>query len=328
MTRAHDKSDDAASREEIFSRQESHDGLGSTPRSLLRHEVLRVLDDDRALRAGVRRGELERLHRGAYLAGGHGLADAARFRLRVDAYVRARRAEGGDPVLAGPAAVVTWDLPLWGRLPSSIHVTAAGRGGRATRGLATPVAVPAAADMRTWQGYRLVAPARSVLDTARLMSLTAGVVAADAALREGRCSASDLAQAVQGMARLKGVARSRTCLILATPLSESPGESWSAVVLHVNDVPPPQRQQELADGRGSIGRVDFWWPDRGVVGEFDGRIKYGRTNPAGRAPEDVLWAEKVREDRLRALGLTVVRWTTADLSQPDSFCSRLRRLLR
>lgn len=46
------------------------------------------------------------------------------------------------------------------------------------------------------------------------------------------------------------------------------------------------------------------------MGEFDGRLKYraGGVRDA-RAPEERVWAEKRREDRLRALGLRVVRWT-------------------
>ncbi|NTV39176.1 MAG: hypothetical protein HGA51_04360 [Demequinaceae bacterium] len=85
----------------------------------------------------------------------------------------------------------------------------------------------------------------------------------------------------------------------------------------------PERQHEIWDGDGHVGRSDFWWAGSRVVGEFDGRVKYGRADPAGRASEDVLWAEKRREDRIRTTGVTVVRWTVAELSNP----SRLMRLL-
>lgn len=295
-------------------------------RVVSRSEIL-LSATDRELRALVRSGDLERMQRAMYLRDGRGLRPEERYRLRVEAYVHARRQDGVDPILAGPAAAVVLGLPLFGPTPDGIHVVGAGSGGRASRGLAIPVARPPDGDVVAVDGLRLVAAARTVLDVARLGSLTAGVVAADAALRLRRCSADDLHAALEELRGHKGVAAARTCASLASPLSESPGESWSAVVFHVNRVPRPDRQEAFRDDRGAIGRSDFWWPDRGTVGEFDGKVKYGRTNPSGRPPEDVLWQEKVREDRLRALGLTVVRWTAADLATPRHLCHRLRSIL-
>jgi hypothetical protein len=40
--------------------------------------------------------------------------------------------------------------------------------------------------------------------------------------------------------------------------------------------------------------------------------------------EDVLFAEKKREERLRELGWQVVRWVWADLYRPDELLQRLR----
>lgn len=54
--------------------------------------------------------------------------------------------------------------------------------------------------------------------------------------------------------------------------------------------------------------MDFLLEDRVVV-EFDGMLKY--ENPADLA------AEKLREDRLRALGYEVVRLTWADLADAE-----------
>ncbi len=276
----------------------------------------------------MRSGDLERVHREAYLRGGADLRPEERYRLRVEAYVRRRREDGADPVLAGPAAAVVLGLPLFGRPPGVIHVVGTGSGGRAPRGLAVPVARPPDTDVITVGGVRVVAAARTVLDVARLVSLTAGVVAADAALRLGRCTADDLSAALDPLRGHQRVAAARTCASLANPLSESPGESWSAVVFHVHGIERPARQEPFHDDRGLIGRSDFWWPDRRAIGEFDGKVKYGRVNPSGRSPEEVLWQEKVREDRLRALGLAVARWTTSDLVRPEQLCARLRAHLR
>lgn len=75
-------------------------------------------------------------------------------------------------------------------------------------------------------------------------------------------------------------------------------------------------QVPIRDARGQfVARVDFL-VDRWVVVEFDGRMKYD--------DPQVLWAEKRREDALRALGYEVVRLTWSDLDHPE----RVARLIR
>lgn len=93
---------------------------------------------------------------------------------------------------------------------------------------------------------------------------------------------------------------------------------------------PPALQCEIrAGGTGAfIGRVDFGWPDQRVVGEFDGLIKYGRTLQPGQDPVEVLVAEKLREDALRAEDLGVVRWIWSDLSRFAPVAARIRSRFR
>jgi very-short-patch-repair endonuclease len=65
----------------------------------------------------------------------------------------------------------------------------------------------------------------------------------------------------------------------------------------------------------------MWWPGLGVIGEADGVMKYGSA--------DDLIAEKAREDRLRALGLMVVRWTWDEIrANPAQVAERIRRAAR
>jgi hypothetical protein len=45
-------------------------------------------------------------------------------------------------------------------------------------------------------------------------------------------------------------------------------------------------------------------------------------------PEEALWAEKQREDRLRELGLVVVRIVWADLQRPEVIVQRVLAALR
>jgi hypothetical protein len=68
------------------------------------------------------------------------------------------------------------------------------------------------------------------------------------------------------------------------------------------------------------------WPAQRTVGEFDGLLKYNRP-PAGQSPVDVVVAEKLWEDAIRAEGLAVVRWTWQDLDQFGHVAGLLRRHL-
>lgn len=78
-------------------------------------------------------------------------------------------------------------------------------------------------------------------------------------------------------------------------------------------MPAPELQVNIFDHRGSwVARSDFGWLGHGVLGEFDGRIKYLGT------PDQVATAvmkEKRREAKLRDLGWTVARWGMSDLAR-------------
>jgi len=69
------------------------------------------------------------------------------------------------------------------------------------------------------------------------------------------------------------------------------------------------------------------WP---VVVEFDGMVKYGRKRDAvdrwgnQLTPQQVLVAEKRREDRIRELGYQVVRVVWSELDDPAGLARRIR----
>ncbi|PSS46007.1 hypothetical protein C6401_02060 [Arthrobacter woluwensis] len=120
-------------------------------------------------------------------------------------------------------------------------------------------------------------------------------------------------------------ARLEAILAFADGGAMLPGESLSRVLMHRLAFPRPVLQQEFRDRAGLIGYGDFWWKPWRVVGEFDGTAKYLKSEYlAGRTPSEVVVAEKRREDRLRRLGLKVVRWTWADLTSPGSLAGLLR----
>lgn len=92
-------------------------------------------------------------------------------------------------------------------------------------------------------------------------------------------------------------------------------------------LPAPSQQGEVFEPGGRrIGRVDFHF-DGIVLGEFDGRVKYGRLLKPGQSPGDAVFAEKQREDALRDLGFQVVRWIWDDLGSPRLVTERVRRAI-
>ena len=97
---------------------------------------------------------------------------------------------------------------------------------------------------------------------------------------------------------------------LADPGAESAGESVSRILMLEAGFQVPQTQKKIRMPDGRLVRVDFFWPEVGLIGEFDGMEKYSRSRDfSGLTPARVVEEEKVREDELRALGHRVVRWT-------------------
>lgn len=142
----------------------------------------------------------------------------------------------------------------------------------------------------------------------------------DAALRRG-LKAADLAGVTPRWMAAKGVVAAARLVDLARPGAESVLESISRVRLMDRGLPEPVLQQEFVDTAGLVGRADMWWPNFNVVGEADGLGKY----------EDIrdVRAEKIREDRLRSLGLVVVRWTWDEIwSSPRDVVARIERAHR
>lgn len=104
-----------------------------------------------------------------------------------------------------------------------------------------------------------------------------------------------------------------------------PGESLSRVAMYDQGFPQPELQSAFRDRSGLIGYTDFYWRKWNLVGEFDGDAKYVKPEYLkGRTVSQVVMAEKTREDRLRRLGLAVVRWTWADVVQPEQLAALLR----
>lgn len=166
---------------------------------------------------------------------------------------------------------------------------------------------------------------RTVVDLACTLPLPDAVAVGDGALRLG-ATPLELASVLADVGARRGIATARRALELLDARSESYGESLSRVLMLERGFTDLVPQQLIRDERGVVvARVDFAWPALGVIGEFDGRVKYGLGLAPDQDPGTALWREKVREDLLRDLGWQVVRWTWADLDDPRAWFLRLGR---
>lgn len=275
-------------------------------------------------RSMLRSGELVRIRRGAYV-----LSDAAASEPRevhrqlVEATLRQ---SSGEAVVSHLSAAVLHGLPVWDDQLSLVHVTRnRSSGGKRRRyvhlhpGRLTPEEVVEVA------GIPVTSVARTVVDLGRTLSFPRSVPIADAALHAG-LPLAELQAAVEESAGLQGIGAARRMSDFSDGRSESVGESTSRVVLHFAGIPKPDLQFDVFDKSGGlVGRTDFCWPEHRTLGEFDGRIKYGRLLKPGQSASDVVYAEKLREDRLRDLGWQVVRWRWDELGRPEVVVRRLER---
>ncbi|HEY8588333.1 MAG TPA: hypothetical protein VIL55_02155 [Naasia sp.] len=260
-------------------------------------------------------GDLLRLRRGVYADAGDWRNSSLdeQYSLRIAA--AAMRLEGW-PVFSHESAVRLLGLPSLRPWPETVHIiTERSSGGRSQHGVVRHCLGLEAVDVVRPDGLSCTSPARTVLDIAVSRTFAEAVVLADNVVARYPGAPEDLEELLGFVGtRLRGYRKVRRVLAFADPRSESPGESWSRVVIRELGFAPPDLQAVVrADGR-VLGRVDFEWTDAGVIGEFDGRAKYERAEfTAGRTPAEVVIEEKDREDRIRAVRNGFARWTWADL---------------
>ncbi len=288
---------------------------------------------DRGIRRGAERGELARLARGRYLPSSEwaALDIDARYRARIRAFAETTRT---TQVFSHWSAAALWGYPIIGAWPSSIHLTfGSGSGQRSTSRVRRHITELRDADVVELDGLFATSPLRTIVDLARCAPFATGVAACDRALAMPKDSAADRLhierEAVLDRARQlegqRGVRRLRSVATFADGRSGSPGESLSRVQMARLRLPAPDLQVEILDLDGRTWHCDFGWQEYGLLGEFDGMVKYTRDRYLdGRELADVIIEEKLREDAIRmASGCRMARWIWPVASDPV----QLKRLL-
>jgi hypothetical protein len=283
------------------------------------------------LAAGVTDDELRRLraqHRltalrpGAYIASDDPRLDdaIARHVLTVRAAVQS---VAPGTVVSHVSAAALHGLTLWGVPLDRVHLTRDRRsGGRCTLLRHVHTAALSDDEVTDVDGTAVTSIDRTLADLARTLPFEPALVTADAALYRHRTTSAAFTAAVARAAGRPGSPPARRVALAAEARSESPGETRSRVAILRAGLPVPTLQYEVPELRA---RTDFYWPEFRTVGEFDGKVKYGRGLRPGQTSGDVVYAEKLREDALRDLGYQVVRWTWGELWPFDAVFERIRR---
>jgi hypothetical protein len=228
-------------------------------------------------------------------------------------------------VVSHLSAAVLHGLPLWDDLLDRVHLTRDRvTGAKLRRYSQLHVGALSTDEITELDGIRVTTVARTAVDVARTQSFVRSVAIGDAALAAG-LEQAELARAVDRATGRRGVAAARRMLDFCDGRSESVGESTSRVVLCDAGLPAPDLQYKVYDGAALMARVDFCWEEANTIGEFDGRIKYGRLLRRGQSAGEAVYDEKMREDMLRDLGWQVVRWIWSDLRHPRLVADRLNR---
>jgi hypothetical protein len=277
-------------------------------------------DDD--IKRAVRAETLLRIWPSAYVVAARRRGDDALARLRV---IAAARSCDHPMVVSHTSAALMHGLPLLKPPHAKVHFTNGRTGGgrvETRRHVHAGSAQPG--DVTEIDHIAVTTVERTAVDTARAGTFAQALVVFDSALRLG-ADRTLMVETLNAMGPKHGTAKARVALTAADPLSETVGESWSrAQMIADRDMPRPRLQHVFYSASGHfVARVDFEWDGR-LVGEFDGLVKYGQGSMApGQTPNEVVIAEKIREYRLRQLGIEVVRWTWADLE-----AGRLPAILR
>lgn len=219
-------------------------------------------------------------------------------------------------LLTGPSAAALLRLPLPGPPPEEVFV----RG--LTRGQYGPTVRVLNGPARPAEGFNepLIAPRTAAADCARLLSRRDAMIVADGLTHAGFCSVQELEQEAEESLGTHRAERVRWMARNVDPNSESPGETWTRLLLHALGF-RLLSQVEVSSG-GRALRLDFVVEGTTLAIEFDGAVKYSATSRL--RAEIVIRNERQRQAALEAAGYDFLRLIWEHLFDPDRLALRLR----
>lgn len=300
-----------------------------------RHGIFRRSDladlgvDPTCIRAFLRRGWWTKLHHGIYIDA-HILASTddplARTRILASAAIAALP---GPAYAFGPTSALLHSLVVDRNLSTPISLVRSLHSDQ--RSLRRRVSTPSAFGdisvhrhavpperLTVVDGIPTVDRAIAAITTAARSDPMWAVATLDSLVWRDPAELALLPQLIEEWRGLKGIGTVREAAALTREGAQSALESISRFRLMAEGLPEPLLQVAFHDEDGLIGYADLVWRELKVIGEADGLGKY-------QTREDLI-AEKRREDRLRALGWIVVRWTWDEIFRdPRAVAERIWR---
>jgi hypothetical protein len=228
-------------------------------------------------------------------------------------------------IVSHVSAAAMHDLPIIGPWPDRVHALSPGRHGGSSRADVFAHVVADEPDCLLIDGVMVTTLERTLADVASTAGLETAVTMIDHALRARRVERFDVEAEVRQRPPRYGGRQALAAIGFADPRAASPGESLSRVRMHQLGFAAPELQVEVRVGRQRYD-VDFGWASTALFGEFDGLVKYTRAAELSGLPiEEVVVAEKVREDAIRAeTDRRFTRWLWKEALNATAFARKLR----
>jgi hypothetical protein len=249
------------------------------------------------LRRMVASGEVSRVFRAAYVPAGIDDNVAARAALLL-------RLLPSGHVVSGRTASWLWgvDTYAWSELgtPPSIDVCVLpGAAPTRRRGAAGHTRDLHASDVQDLDGVLVTTPLRTALDLGCVLRPREAMAALDMFARLHDITSDRLSAELPRFKGRRGVRQLRDLVSLVDPRIESVRESWVKYEIHAAGLPMPDPQYWIEVDGVPTYRLDFAYPHRRTVVEYDGFDAHERT------PEQKKHDEE-RRDWLRRNGWTVI----------------------
>lgn len=285
---------------------------------------------DKAVTQLVRGGVWHRIRRGyyTYVDIWERLSPEGRHLARAHAVADSL---GDAVVLSGVTGLLEHGVATWGIPLDRVHVTRLdGGAGRTEADVVHHEGFCLDSDLVEVGGRRVLSAQRCAIEAGSRAAPEAALVSFDSLLHLGKCTHEELERQFRSMQAWPFTRRLTIPVLMADAGAESPGESRGRWLFWTFGIPAPIVQFTVRDADGElVGICDWGWPDLRMLGEFDGKAKYGRLLRPGQSAADAVFAEKRREDRLRELtGYSMFRLTWEDFSRPRVTAQRVEAMLR
>lgn len=270
---------------------------------------------DRDIQSATASGILVRLRHGYYSFGDYVADLSPRQRHWLVARAVLHRL-GPRYAAVSTSACAAHSIDTWGDATGHVHVVRLdGRSALRESGVVFhDFPVDADRDIVYVDGCPVVRADLAVWQACCELSTEGALVCFNSGLHIGRVTDDDLQATGEKFARWPGSRTARLAFWMSDRRIETVGESRMFFLCWEFHLPRPEPQYRVRNKLDVvIARTDFAWLKYRHVGEFDGMVKYMRSQRPGEAPNAVLIREKRREDLVRDEDLGMSRSIWMDL---------------